>query len=558
MKKLVRYFFLSAILFSPLPLFAIEWTGGSFDAEYGIETYYERVNGNRDLTSLDINLRTGDNWHYKEYLKFALEQRLPGNTTLKIYFDGYHTSDKTVWSSGRTANRRLQLNESYLSLSNRYLTLKIGDNTDLFTNYTFNRAYKGVSLKVSPVYFLDLYAIGGKEIVDNNYERAFGGGRIVFRPRPDLLFGATFIHSESAWLNDSTTDTDFVNDVLSLDATVNCFRPLGNPLSLKAEGSVSWYNNDRQDPTSSLVQGWALDLRAVYKFRNGLQTDVQYIYVDPLFSSKLATIANDRETITGKVQYYKDSESASFSFYLENTFYHDHLTDDSTVAYRTNSNDLHAAFAIRPFTQYRFSHFRNAKFLVDLEYSTNWSEDHPRSVDNNTYLATVAFENTFRKLNYGFEHDFEYANDATTGGVDSISNIISATVGYGFYIYTIEFIPSLSNGIIFTNLYYQNPNSTRFQIDATVKAGISITNKPTNTTLTVSYGGNFVDPAEGANTRKNATEITFKQEFNKLRIDRERLPLIVIFSYKKNDYWSKDHTRSWGEDVWKLNLSVTF
>lgn len=531
-----------AILSISMSALAIKWENGRLTTDYSIDVYYENVYGNVERSVLDVDRDTKDSWHYTEGLKVQLEQKITDTANLEFFFYGRHTSDRQI------QDERAKILQAYLRLYGDIFEFSVGDVGEYYTKYTFNNTFLGARGWVRPFASLRIMLLGGRnrEGATDTYEHMFGGARVEYSPKPNYIFGTTYIHTEITKLYPGTATLDYSGDVVSFDTRL---RLLDRKLLIYGETAFSWYTEDRRDHASDKPQGWAVNLEIDYRPIQSLKLSLDYEYVQPEFITIMGSAARDRETVKAEVRYYPTD---AWNIWAKYRFTGDRLSASSPLTYRTQTNYSEAGFTYKPFFAEKESYFRNLKFDLRLDYTRRASTDSPMSVDEGRFNSRLIVSNIYNKMRYSLEYGFRYTDDFVYGSPDTMINTVGAKWGYSFTGLGLAWDVALSGKLDFITTY--EPDDVMHDTILSFTSGMTVRYPPTNTLLRVSYLGVFSQIGGGYDIRKNATEIAFEQ----VLYENKTITSTLGISYRNLDFQSENPDDSYGENIYMLSLTLRF
>ncbi len=570
MKKVLFFIFLSIILLSPLTLHAIEWAA-ELDVLIQLQiskTYYESVYGNRSQSTLDINLRTGDNWHYNENLLIDFSQALKDDLILKLHLLGRHATDKVVTGD---LDKRWELLEVYFGITKKdKFAISIGDNFEYYTNYTFSDSFLGIRgwYKFSPQFKMKVLGGRNRDGEEDTFEHIFGGLRLEFTPKayiriPAYLVGISYIHTEVSKLYPDTIVTDYCNDVLSLDTNLHFeLGSLGNPnivdntINIKSELAISWYNPNRAGHEVDTYYGLALRLGLYYEYSdayyNYLDLSVDYEYVEPQFHAVMGKYSNDIEKIRASLRYKRSEFLKVYSYYFHSR---DSLNDNTLKDYRTNINTSYGDITLTPFYYRDVATFLKGLQLAIYYGSTNrQSENDPRSVNEESRNAGLRISNSSKldsvDMSYSCGYDFEQ-NDNSVTDVESYTNTLLTSYSCEFNLSNIHWNPYIVYQVGFKKTFNHSTDVDSLEVLSIVRTGLNI-RFPYNSNvnrLRLSYTGEFINGQGG--TTSHEAKISFIRE-------REKYIYSIGASYRNFDSRPLDTQKRYGENIYSLDFTISF
>ncbi|MBN2223703.1 MAG: hypothetical protein JW765_03415 [Deltaproteobacteria bacterium] len=431
--KRIASIFLVLSLFLALGIVAIsapgaraaELSGGGYlRTTYSIDTYYESVWGNILQSTLDVDPATGRAWHYDENLKIGLSRSLPSGLGVEFAFWGRHTTDGLFQ---RTPGESWMVDEMRLRLTGEAFDIGLGDLSAFYSNYTFNNAFFGATTTLRPTPWLSVSVLGGtnRDARRDTYRRAFGGARIEVRPSASALVAASWVHTEITELYDTSTVTDYANDVWSLSSRISF---LDKRLVFSGELAASSYVADRRLPGAG--EQWGTAAWCALSFtplRNELSLVVAYERVDPKFIGVMGTHSADRETLSAGLR-YTPSEMLTATAYFR--WFHDRVTDASPAAYRTDTMDPGVTVTIMPFFYDPDSAFKNLAIDFTAFYFREQSRDAPRSVADERLIARLSVGDSRDAFRWAVISSVERYDDRTAADLDTTAGTLGAQFGY--------------------------------------------------------------------------------------------------------------------------------
>jgi len=529
----------------------------SLDVNYTVRSYYEHVYGNADYSSLDVDGKTQEELHYYESLEAYFSRRLMENMILEAYGFGQHTDDATI-----TDDTQWNIINWRLSLYGDHYELAGGDISEYFTKYTFNNIYLGGKAWVEPIDSLKFMALAGRNRIpfDDTFEHWFGGGRVEFSPLSSLLFGTTFVHTEVTDLYTSSLFGDYENQVYSFDTRMKF---LDNSLIISGEQAYSVFYPDRRSPwegNSFLTEeyrqeGLASRLEVDYRPIRELKFSFDYERVEPTFETIMGSSSEDRQTFKGSVSYRPNQ---TWDLYTAYKAVHDKLNSDSTDTYRTFDHYWESEASIRPFID-TSGYFRRLRLKLGYDYITSYSDDLPKSVNEDEHSFLIGISNSYHDMRYLLDYRLTLDDDQTHDSTDSLTNSLRVTWGYFLETGDISWDLWLSYRFTHERIYETNPDGSETQITWGPSAGISVAYEPWGTDLSVSYYGSFGTRYDNKGqslfeTRRNTTEVTLSQMIYEWKYFSSSMGL----TYKNNDFWSRDPSERYGENVYLMEFSVHF
>ncbi|MBN1573598.1 MAG: hypothetical protein JW984_10420 [Deltaproteobacteria bacterium] len=526
---------------------AIQWDDGRLTVDYSIEVYHEQVYGNVTRSSLDVHKKDKDNWQYNEEFRLKLDQNISDNLNLDFFFYGRHTTDKEL------TNWRWKLLQAYLRLYGDDYEFAVGDISEYYSKYTFRNTFLGAKAWYRPVPEFRIMALGGRnrESELDTFEHSFGSVRLEFAPLPDYSLGATWIHTEITKLCGETYVTDYSNDVWALDTEL---RFLKRKLLIRGEGALSYYEEDRNNPLTDEVQGWAVWARADYRPIRKLKLSFEYERVDPMFYTVMGTASPDRESFKGMINY---NPSPEWKFWGKYRHYRNALLSKSDVDFRTNTYYSELGATYRPFYDDDI-YFKYLKLDLELDHTHRMSEDHPKfpkTTDYETYRLKLMASNRYKNMYYSLEYRLRYLDDHRPDEADTVNNTIRANWRYNFNALNLGWALGLGAGFDLKRTLEKVPTpKTYFDTTTILHAGLGVNYEPTKTNLKAYYDASFTNREQGDDTRRNVTEVAIEQ----VLYENEIFKSIVGASYKNVDYWSHDYTERYGENIYMFNFSLHF
>jgi hypothetical protein len=476
---------------------------------------------------------------------------------IEAYGFGRHTDDAAV-----TDETNWNIIDWNLSLYGDRYELSGGDISEYYTKYTFNNIFLGGKAWVKPLNSLTLMALSGRNILpfDDTYEHWFGGGRVEFTPLPSLLFGTTFVHTEVTDLYTSSLYGDYENQVYSFDTRMKF---LDNTLIIYGEQAYSVFYPDRRDPwegNSFLTEeyrqeGLASRLEVDYRPIRELKLSFDYERVEPTFETIMGSASEDRQTFKGSVSYRPDR---MWDFYTTYRVVNDKLNSDSTDTYRTFDRYWESEVTVRPFYD-SGGYFQRFRLKLGYDYITSYSDDHPRSVNEDEHSILIGLSNSYQDMRYSLSYRMSHEDDQTEDSTDSLTNSLMFTWGYFFETGDISWDVWLSYRFIHERIYETNPDGSKTQITWGPSVGISVGYDPWGTDISVSYYGSFGTQYDNRGqtlfkTRRNTTEVTLSQ----IIYERSFFHTSLGLTYKNNDFWTRDPSERYGENVYLMEFTVHF
>lgn len=520
---------------------------------YSIDVYYDHVYGNVLESSKDVHQTKKDNYHYTEELAIHLEGGIKEDLNLKFDFTGRHSTDKNVQT------HRYELVDLYLGLTGKNYEIAFGDiPIELFSNYSFHRDFFGFKANYEVEDLLTFKVLAGRNKMrrEDQYERVFGGGMIVFTPHPDYEFRTSFIHTEITDLYPNATETNFRNDVWTLGSTMNFFE---KRVTLAGEVAFSDYVVDRRDPLTERLYGFATWAILIFKpIGEELILSFTHEYVDPDFLAVMGAHNIDKETFLWYIDY-----NPSEIFRLESSyqFYRNRLTEESAELYRTNTHNANTTIILSPLI-YEESYFKNLILAFDIDCTYQKSEDIPESVNSQIIIANISAGNKIERywgemawtlglgLTYNIDNTLHAEDDLTTG--------FNTTFNYSTYAYGFDFDFNLGFSVEFEDMYIKYPKETLTKTTAILgPMGLTITSNrwlPYKTTLGVGYTGTFVDEELGYDTIENVTTVSLSQ----VLFRRGDIISTIGLSYSNLDCRSQNPIDRYGEDEYRVTFGLKF
>ena len=529
----------------------------SLDLDYTVRSYYEHVYGNTSYSPLDVDPDTQEELHYYESLEAYFTRRLLENMIIEVYGFGQHTDDAVI-----TEDTQWNIVDWNLSLYGDQYELSGGDISEYYTKYTFNNIFLGGKAWVKPLDSLTLMALSGRNILpfDDTFEHWFGGGRIEFAPLSSLMFGTTFVHTEVTDLYTSSLYGDYENQVYSFDTRMKFF---DNTLIVSGEQAYSIFYPDRRNPwegNSFLTEeyrqeGLASRLEVDYRPIRELKLSFDYERVEPTFETIMGSASEDRQTFKGSVSY---RPNRMWDLYTTYKVVHDKLNSDSTDTYRTFDHYLENEVSVRPFYD-SGGYFQRLRLKLGYEYATSFSDDLPRSVNEDEHSILIGLSNSYQDMRYSLSYRLTHEDDQTHDSTDSLASSLMFTWGYLFETGDISWDVWLSYRFMHERIYETNPDGSETQITWGPSAGASVGYDPWGTDLSVSYYGSFGTRYDNRGqtlfeTRRNTTEVTLSQ----ILYEKSFFYTSLGLTYRNNDFWSRDPSERYGENVYLMEFKVHF
>ncbi|MBN1881941.1 MAG: hypothetical protein JW885_07200 [Deltaproteobacteria bacterium] len=529
----------------------------SLDVDYTVRSYYEHVYGNTDYSSLDVDPGTQEELHYYESLEAYFTRRLMENMILEAYGFGQHTDDSII-----TDDTQWNIIDWNLTLYGDHYEMAGGDISEYFTKYTFNNIFLGGKAWVEPIDSLAFMALAGRNRVpfDDTYEHWFGGGRVEFSPLSTILFGGTFVHTEVTDLYTSSTYGDYENQVYSFDTRMKF---LDNSLIITGEQAYSVFYPDRRDPGEGnrflteeyRREGLASRLELDYRPIRELKLSFDYERVEPTFETIMGSASEDRQSFKGSVSY---RPSSSWDLYTAYKVIHDKLNSDSPDTYRTFDHYWENEVSVRPFID-SGGYFQRLRLKLGYDYATAYSDDLPKSVNEDEHSFLIGISNSHYHMRYSVDYGLILDDDRTHDSADSLTSNLRATWGYFFETGDVSWDMWLAYRFTHERIYETNPDGSETQVTWGPSAGISVAYEPWGTDLSASYYGSFGTRYDNRGqtlfeTRRNTTEVTLTQMIYEWNFFSSSMGL----TYRNNDFWSRDPSERYGENVYLMEFSVHF
>ena len=204
-------------------------------------------------------------------------------------------------------------------------------------------------------------------------------------------------------------------------------------------------------------------------------------------------------------------------------------------------------------------YFQRLRLKLGYDYTTGYSDDLPKSVNEDDHSFLVGLSNSYHDMRYSVNYRLSLQDDQTHDSTDSLTNSLRITWGYLFETGDISWDVWLSYRFTHERMYETNPDGSETQITWGPSAGISVAYEPWGTDLAVSYYGSFGTRYNNQGntlfeTRRNTTEVTLTQMIYEWKYLSSSLGL----TYKNNDFWSRDPKERYGENVYLMEFTVHF
>lgn len=528
----------------PNIVFAVNWEDGSLDISLTSEAYYQDVWGNKEKSILE------EGWQYLDNLIMDLNHSFSED----FNFQGYAHMRASNDPQNQIHDRYVMFVEGYTRFFNDTYEVWGGDFAESYTPYTLSTSLLGAKASYQYSQWGKVYTLFGRnrDQALDQYMQYTSGGRLEFFLKDYLTVGGTFINTEVA--NDSLDPHpdavfgDQFNRVYGGDLKLNLW---DDKINLEAEYARSVYNDDEQDVTVQDQEDDAVFVKANITPINSLSIGGEFERVEPWFTSILGAASQDLQRAKGEIGYSLGSLLSTILLY-EYSF--DRLNDHSFLDYRTNYHLASFSSSILPFHK-REDSLNSFAINLQLDYDRSYSEDFPRTVDQNNFSVYCDVSQSFPVWNYSLGYNYGRSWNIVDTSSEFFSHSPSASLGINYPWLGLDWSWSFNLGYEYRETFIGNYIDRVYRGDSALSLNYAKTKSNLALNFSIEYNKN--DPTSPFAIPDNNSR-TYGVLFDQVLKETDAFTASLTLNASLMDYNEDVFDGDYNEAIYFIGLDMKF